>query len=350
MADRPRLRLTVVVAALVAAAVGVGAIAVARSHHQPAATAAIFSPYVDVTLAPPGGAADPAPALPGGVVFAFVTGTGPDGCTPGWAGETLDDAATRFTVDRRVAAERSRGAPVAVAFGGYSGTELAVGCRAPDRLVAAYRSVVDRYRVGALDVDLEGTALTDPAAVARRAEALAALQRAPGSGGAPLRIWLTLPVTPAGLTSDGVRALGATLTAGVRLAGVNALTMDYGPSRSPSMTMAEAATGALDGLSAQLVAAFRGAGVMLSERDTWNRVGATPMIGQNDVASDRFDLSAAADLATFARRHGLGRISMWSLNRDRACSHPVPAGSPAQPDCSGVAQAPSAFTRILGAG
>jgi chitinase len=347
MADRPRLRLTVVVTAVLAAGVGVAAMAVVRSHRHPAAASAIFSPYVDVTLAPPGERADP--TLPGGVVLAFVTGTGPDGCTPGWAGEPLDSADARFAVDRRVAAERSRGAPVAVAFGGYAGTELAVGCRAPDRLVAAYRSVVDRYRVGVLDMDLERDALTDPAALSRRAEALAALQRAPVSGRPPLRIWLTLPVTPAGLTSDGVRALEATLAAGVRLAGVNALTMDYGPSRSPSVTMAEAATGALDGLRGQLVAASRGAGVRLSERDAWTRIGATPMIGQNDVASERFDLSAAAALAAFARGHGLGRISMWSLNRDRACPDPVPAGGPAQPDCSGIAQSPSAFTRILGA-
>ena len=72
------------------------------------------------------------------------------------------------------------------------------------------------------------------------------------------------------------------------------------------------------------------------------------MIGQNDTASDRFELSAAADLAAFAHRHRLGRISMWSLNRDRACSDPVAAGGPARSDCSGVAQPPSAFTRTLG--
>jgi chitinase len=349
MMDRPRFRL-IAAAAVVASGVGIGALAVSRSHRHPVDGTPMFSPYVDVTLALPGGTSDRVPALAGGVVLAFVTGTGPDGCIPGWAGETLDGSAARFAVDRRAATERTRRAPVAVAFGGYAGPELAVSCRAPDRLVAAYRSVVDRYRVGVLDLDLEGNALTDPAALARRAEALAALQRTPTAGRPALRIWLTLPVTPAGLTSDGVRALEATLGAGVRLAGVNALTMDYGPSRSPSMTMAEAATGALDGLHDQLVAASRGAGLTLSASDAWNRIGATPMIGQNDVASDRFDLSAAADLAAFARRHGLGRISMWSLNRDRPCSDSVPASGPAQPDCSGVAQAPSAFTRILGAG
>jgi chitinase len=118
-----------------------------------------------------------------------------------------------------VAADRRRGAPVTIAFGGQAGTELAVASRTGDRLLAAYRSVIDRYHQAAIDMDLEGDALADPATVTRRAGALAALQ--PRSHHTTLPIWLTLPATPAGLTANGARGFQSALTAGVHLAGMN---------------------------------------------------------------------------------------------------------------------------------
>ncbi len=41
-------------------------------------------------------------------------------------------------------------------------------------------------------------------------------------------MWLTLPVSPNGLTADGLRVVDQMLSAGVDLAGVNGMTMDFG--------------------------------------------------------------------------------------------------------------------------
>ncbi len=45
-------------------------------------------------------------------------------------------------------------------------------------------------------------------------------------------------------------------------------------------------------------------------------IGITPMIGVNDDTNEIFDEAAAQQLTAFAQQHGMGRISMWSLNRD----------------------------------
>src|SRR5690606_1759957 len=79
----------------------------------------------------------------------------------------------------------------------------------------------------------------------------------------------------------------------------------------------------------------------------WRRMGATPMIGQNDVPGEIFSLGAARGLATFAQEKGLSRMSMWSLNRDRTCSENYPDVSVVSNSCSGVDQGDSTFAQTL---
>jgi hypothetical protein len=40
------------------------------------------------------------------------------------------------------------------------------------------------------------------------------------------------------------------------------------------------------------------------------------MIGLNDDTNEVFDEQAAQQMVAFAQQKGIGRISMWSLNRD----------------------------------
>lgn len=74
----------------------------------------------------------------------------------------------------------------------------------------------------------------------RRTAAIARLQQTrPG-----LKVWFTLPVAPQGLTEDSIALLDGLLAGGVKLAGVNGMTMDYGGSRE-GLTMHEATVAAL---------------------------------------------------------------------------------------------------------
>jgi chitinase len=71
------------------------------------------------------------------------------------------------------------------------------------------------------------------------------------------------------------------------------------------------------------------------------------MIGQNDVDGEVFTLADAEALVAFARDTGLGRVSLWSLNRDTACSASFADVVVHSNTCSGVEQAPSAFVDVF---
>lgn len=353
-APSPRRRLSVkrVLVALVLAAVWGAAAAkvVTGLMGGGSAPAPLVAPYVDATLTPLFAFEDPAvlPAQP--VVLGFVVADPTTPCTPSWGGyHTLDEARTALDMDRRIVRFRQRGGDAIVSFGGVRNTELAVGCTNQASLEAAYRSVVDRYAPAAIDMDLEGASLGGgeaDAAIVRRARALASVQRQRKAAGTPLDIWLTLPVGPEGLSPEAFHALDATLAEGVDLAGVNVMTMNYGSSRDRSQSMLEASTAALKAVHAQVVEAWRRSGTELRSEQAWARIGATPMIGRNDTPNDRFELADARGLVSFAADNHLGRLSMWSLNRDRACGANADPGR-ASDLCSGSAQRALDFSTAL---
>ena len=166
-----------------------------------------FAPYVDLTLTPvprfQAAAANPS----GHVVLGFIlAGTG-DPCTPAWGGlSTLDQAATLNTQITEAQAAHEQ---VLVSFGGARGSDLAVGCTDPTKLEGAYQAVVARYSLSAIDLDVEGPASLNPTVSARRAQAIAAVQRGRVTAGKPLAVWLTLTVAPSGLEPSGRRVHSA---------------------------------------------------------------------------------------------------------------------------------------------
>ena len=72
------------------------------------------------------------------------------------------------------------------------------------------------------------------------------------------------------------------------------------------------------------------------------------MIGQNDIAGEVFGLDDAHQLATFAELNHLGRVSMWSANRDQDCGPNYPNVQVVSDSCSGVAQSVGEFAGIFG--
>ncbi len=139
-----------------------------------------------------------------------------------------------------------------------------------------------------------------------------------------------------------------TLAAGVELTGVNVMTMNYGASRPAAQSMMLATEQALRATAAQVKAVYEAQGTTLSSADAWSRVGATPMIGQNDVEGEVFTLADAEQLIVFARANGLGRVSLWSLNRDTGCSASFADVAVHSNTCSGVDQDSLAFVDVFG--
>ena len=301
--------------------------------------------YVDVTLEPR--TAFESLQMQGASTFVlgFVVADDVQRCQPTWGNfQTLGTAADELALDRL----RDRGGDAIVSFGGAVNDELAVACADQTKLTSAYRSVIERYRSGVIDLDIEGTALTDTAARRRRAVAMRKLQQEAKAAGRTLDVWLTVPVSPSGLPASAVAVVDEMLKAKAALAGVNVMTMNYGGSLPSDMSMAEATRRALLATVRQVDGAYRRVGVRMTNEELWRRVGATPMVGQNDVPTDRFTTDDARELTELARRYGLGRISMWSIDRDHPCANGETSTRVVN-TCSGTRQRHWEFIRLLGA-
>ena len=115
---------------------------------------------------------------------------------------------------------------------------------------------------------------------------------------------------------------------------VNIMTMDYGTSVDNNGQM---------GLST--VQASEATQQQLASIGIHAKIGITPMIGVNDIASEVFKLSDAQMLVDYAKNDpDVAMLSMWSVARDNGNS----AGAHyASPDSSGIAQNPYDFASIF---
>lgn len=317
--------------------------------NQPLPNPQWFGGYLDVSLVPSLRLQDSAPHGTVTTVLSFINSDSAKPCEPSWDGyHDLEHTGSKLDLEQQIKTFREAGNEVAVSFGGQRGTELAVACTDGDALVKAYTTVITKYGLDILDFDVEGAGLKDQPAAKRRAAAIARLQaaRPPDS---PLKVWLTIPVSTEGLTPDGETSVALLLDAGVELAGVNIMTMNFGP-LAPGQTMLAAATSAAEATHSTLAALYEKSGTPLEAAAVWNRIGLTPMIGTNDVDGQVFTLADAEGLNSFALGRGIGRMSMWSLNRDTSCtsSSQGPPDTGASSNCSGVQEAPGMFAKVLG--
>jgi chitinase len=274
-----------------------------------------FAPYAYTGLA--------MPSFPSRhVVLSFITA---NGCTPTWNGTPL---AAATTVNTRITQAQAIGDEVIASFGGESGPDLAVSCTNPTQLAASYQTVISRYGLKTIDLDVESAAL-DPTAGARRAQAIATVQKT-----THVAVWLTLGVAPTGLLPNSLAVVKQMMAAGVTVSGVNVMAFDYGP-LAAGQTELSVSESAVSDTESQI------APLGLS----WSELGATIMVGNTDTTGQQWSLAAAQSFWSFAYGHRLGRLSEWSLNRDQQCSgtQPHPSNS-----CSGVTQQAEQFSHILG--
>jgi len=309
--------------------------AVAGSGSSPG----IAAPYVDL-------GAWPTPSLP---QLATATGlkyfslgfliNGATACTASWFG-AYDPGTGWDKAD--FDAIRAAGGDVQPSFGGENGTELAQSCTDVPSLTAQYQKVVDAYGLDRIDFDIEGAAVADHASIDRRSAAVAAVQAAQAAKGRDLKVTLTLPVLPTGLTADGLYVLQSAYSHGVKVTAVNGMAMDFGDSTAPNPSgkMGAYAIQSAQAVRAQIASVWTG----LSTAQTWAMVGVTPMIGQNDEADEVFGFSDAQQLITFADQNHLGELAFWAVTRDQPC-----ANGGGLSTCTEISQSPYQFSTLFAA-
>lgn len=241
------------------------------------------------------------------VTIAFVLSSG--GCK-----------ATRDVQDHLadVNAFRAAGGHVKVSFGGADGTYLENACGDAASLAAAIESFVSETGVTDLDFDVEQGGAMNTTIDDMRGAALAQVQKDKG-----VKVAFTLPAfprdkwgTPGGMTAAGADVVRGALKHGVTISHVNLMTMDYGGYYSTGHAMGDLAVSAVTDAKDQLKGMIPG----LSDAAAFAMLGATPMIGQNDVSSEVFSLDDAKTLAAFAKANKVGLLSFWAINRDQSCS------------------------------
>jgi hypothetical protein len=289
----------------------------------PPAPGIAVAPYVDM-------GAWPTPVLTdlatGGnlksFTLAFITASG---CKAMWF--NAFDPRQAWGRDQ-IDAIRARGGDVKISFGGATGIELAQSCTSVASLQAEYQAVVSAYSLRYIDLDIEGAATADPVSVNRRSQALAALQRAnPG-----LKVSLTLPVLPEGLTADGLSVVRSARDNGVDVDIVNVMAMDY----YRDGDYGEFAVQAANSTFAQVKSLYPAK----TDAQVWKMVGVTPMLGQNDDGRI-YDQGDARQMVTFASSKHLGVLAFWEMTRDRnACTGALYR-------CTNIAQQPYEFSRIF---
>ncbi len=298
----------------------------------------IAAPYVDL-------GAWPTPNLP---QIAASTGlkqfslgfliNGTTACTASWF-NAYDPATGWDKAD--FDAVRAAGGDIRPSFGGANGTELAQSCTTVPSLTAQYQKVVDVYGLDRIDFDIEGSAVSDHASVDRRSAAIAAVQAAQRAKGRDLKVTLTLPVLPSGLTTDGVYILQSAKNAGVNVDAVNVMAMDFGDSTAPNPSgrMGAYAIQSAQSTRDQIAQVWPA----LTTAQTWAMVGVTPMLGQNDNASEVFGLSDAQQLLTFAQQNHLAELAFWEVTRDgNACTGGLSK-------CTNITQTPYEFSKMYAA-
>ncbi len=281
---------------------------------------------------------------------------------PGWDGQVPFGSVGDQQIRTNIQNLRNQGGDVMLSFGGdtegSSAEELAVAITDVNQLQQTYQSVIDSLGVTHVDFDIEGNKMmSDLASINRRSQAMAGLERAGAAAGRELDVYLTLPCGPDGqggfsLGADALNVVDSALANGVTLAGVNLMTMDYSDGRIydgvHAPTMGDAAISAAQGLFAQLKSELTQYGIQKTDGQIWQMIGITPQIGinatNNDGGQEIFTLDDAHKVEAFAAQQGIGRIGIWTVNRDQNPNNNLVNLTETD---SGVTQQPYDFSHIF---
>lgn len=268
-------------------------------------------------------------------IFAFVLAPADGNCTPTWDGKPGQEVATDTAVKAKADAVRQAGGQISVSFGGYNGTELGKACKDAGALADAYQQVIDKYGLTHIDLDIEGDDLGDVPGETKRFEAVKTLkQRNPN-----LHVTLTMPMTSVGLNDAGKAEIRRAADAGAEIDLFKIMDFDYG---GPGQDMANSAVNVAEAFHKQL----RQLHPELDDKAAYGRTGVILMNGHTDQPSELYTQDTFRKLLDYAEQRQIGRLSYWSLNRDRVCTEPV---GWADGKCSSVQQQPYEFTKILSA-
>ncbi|GAA1583533.1 hypothetical protein GCM10009828_004530 [Actinoplanes couchii] len=255
--------------------------------------------------------------------LAFVLAS--NGCNPAWDGST---GLTGGVHASTITAIRAAGADVVPSIGGWSGNKLGPNCSTPEALAAAYQKVIDTFQLKAIDVDIENTDEFENYVVADRiVDALRIVkQKNPN-----VKTILTFGTTPTGPNVHGLRLIQQAKAKNANIDVFTQMPFDF----NGHADMYASTIGATEGLKNALKTTFG-----YTDAQAYSRIGISGMNGLSDQ-QEVTTVETWTRIRDYATSKGLARFAFWGVNRDRGC-----AGGGVVSECSGIAQADWAFTRV----
>lgn len=301
----------------------------------------VFAPYFETYDTSAGPAALSRQSGARFLSLAFLQTAQAGSCTAYWNGDTSEPI-SQASFGGDIAAIQASGGNVIPSFGGYTadttGTELADSCSSVSSIAQVYESLITTYNVPRIDLDIEGTSLSDTAGINRRNEAVAETEAWAAAHGRSIQFSYTLPTFPTGLPAAELAVLQNAVADGAKITAVNLLTFDYYIGTEQNMlTDTESAASALVG---QLQSLYPGE----PSGQLWHMVGVTEMPGIDDFGPDEtFTKAQAVAILLWADRMGIGTLSFWALQRDNGgCPGTKGAGT-----CSGITQPTWFFSHVF---
>ena len=253
--------------------------------------------------------------------MAFVLASG--GCNPAWDGES---GLTGGLHDSYIAQIKAAGADVVPSIGGWSGNKLGPNCTTVDALAGAYQKVINAFGLKAIDIEnsdeFENTAVQD-----RILGALKIIKQNNPS----VKTVVTFGTSTTGPTYYGTRLVQQAKALGANIDVFTQMPFDFGGGSD----MYTATVNASEGLKNLLKTTFG-----YTDAQAYSHMGISGMNG----LSDQQELTSTdtwTRIRDYAKNNGFARFTFWSVNRDRGC-----AGGGVVSNCSGIAQADWAFTKI----
>ncbi|MFE1949650.1 carbohydrate-binding protein [Streptomyces sp. NPDC059524] len=257
--------------------------------------------------------------------LAFILSDGT--CNPAWDGSR---PLTGGSDQSKINAIRAAGGDVMVSVGGWSGAKLGEKCTSASALAGAYQKVIDAYGLKALDIDIENTEWASATVRQRVIDALKIVK----ANNAGLKTVITFGTTSSGPDSTGTDMIKRGAASGLANDVWCIMPFDFG---GGTTNMGTLTVQAMEGLKAQVKSAYG-----YSDSVTYAHIGLSSMNGTTDDAGELVRVSDFQTMLAYAQQHHIGRLTYWSVNRDRPCG----SGSDAD-SCSGVTQQPYDYLKVL---
>ena len=255
--------------------------------------------------------------------MAFVLASG--GCNPAWDGEGGLTGGVHASYISQI---KAAGADIVPSVGGWSGNKLGPNCTSVDALAGAYQKIINAFGLKAIDIDIENTDEFENTAVQDRV--LGAL-KVIKQNNPSVKTILTFGTSTTGPTYYGTRLVQQARALGANIDIFTQMPFDFGGGAD----MYTSTVNASEGLKNLLKTTFG-----YTDAQAYSHMGISGMNG----LSDQQELTSTdtwTRIRDYAKSKGFSRFTYWAVNRDRGC-----AGGGVVSNCSGIAQADWAFTKI----